>query len=65
MEDTLIKHITFSLPGRKALIKSEAEYEAILVDATGTPIERLQKTREIYSGKEKTAHLKDSDVDKS
>ena len=45
VEDTLIKDGTFSLPGRKALLKSDVEYEVILVDATETPIERPQKNR--------------------
>ena len=46
VEDTLIKDGTFSLPGRKALLKRDVEYEAILVDATETPIERPQKNKE-------------------
>jgi len=40
VEDTLIKEGAFSLPGRKSLLKSDAEYEVILIDATETPIER-------------------------
>jgi len=43
VEDTLIKDGTFSLPGRKALVKSDMEYEVILVDATETPIERPKR----------------------
>ncbi len=55
VEDTLIKHPTFALPGRKALLKSDVEYEVVLVDATETPIERPKKsnddsTRERKSG---------------
>ncbi|MCL2026635.1 MAG: transposase family protein, partial [Leptospirales bacterium] len=34
VEDTLIKDGTFSLPGRKALLKSDMEYEVVLIDAT-------------------------------
>ena len=45
VEDTLIKHPDFSLPGRKALLKSEMACEVILIDATETPIERPQKNR--------------------
>jgi len=53
VEDTLIKDGTFSLPGRKALLASDVEYEVILVDATETPIERPQKNRgDITQGKE-------------
>ena len=29
VEDTLIKHPSFSLPGRKALLKSDVDYEVI------------------------------------
>jgi hypothetical protein len=46
VEDTLIKHPDFHLPSRKALQKSDVEYEVILVDATESPIERSKKNRE-------------------
>jgi len=42
-EDTLIKDGIFSLPGKKALYKSDVEYEVILIDATETPIERPKR----------------------
>ena len=43
IEDTLIKHPDFALPGRKALLKSDMDYEVVLIDATETPIERPKK----------------------
>ena len=43
VEDTLIKSGKFSLPGKKALLKSDVEYEVILIDAAETPIERPKK----------------------
>lgn len=43
VEDMLIKSKEFSLPGRKALTKSDHEFEIILIDATESPIERLKK----------------------
>jgi Helix-turn-helix of DDE superfamily endonuclease len=43
VEDTLIKHPDFALPGRKALLKSDMEYEVLLVDTSETPIERPKK----------------------
>ncbi len=46
VEDTLIKHPDFALPGRKALLKSDEEYEVVLVDASETPIERPKKKSE-------------------
>lgn len=48
VEDTLIKHPDFSLPGRKKLLKSDAEYEVVLIDATETPIERPKKNKNIF-----------------
>ncbi len=45
VENTLIQAGTFSLPGRKASLKSDTEYEVILVDAAGSPIERPQKSK--------------------
>lgn len=44
VEDTLIKSGKFALPGKKALLKSDMEYEVILIDATETPIERPKKS---------------------
>ena len=45
IEDTLIKDKRFSLPGRKALLRNNSEYELVLIDATETPIERPKKNR--------------------
>ena len=45
IENTLIKHPSFALPGRKALYKSDVEYEVVLIDATETPIQRPKKTK--------------------
>ncbi len=44
-EDTLIKSRVFSLPGRKELLKSENEFEVILIDATESPIQRPKKNK--------------------
>ena len=43
IEDVLIKSKAFSLPGKKALLKSDTEFEVILIDATKSPIERPKK----------------------
>lgn len=43
VEDVLIKSGSLSLPGRKALLKSDTEFEVILIDATESPIERPKK----------------------
>ncbi len=49
VEDTLIKHPDFFLPGRKALLKSDVEYDVILIDATETRIERPKRNRSIFT----------------
>ena len=57
IEDALIKDGTFSLPGKKELLKSDAAYEIILIDATETPIERPQKNKEnTIPGRKKDIH---------
>ena len=43
IEDTLIKHHAFALPGRKELINNN--YDTILIDATETPIECPKKSK--------------------
>lgn len=49
VEDTLIKDGQFSLPGRKALLKSDVEYEIVLIDATESPIERPKKNKNTFT----------------
>ena len=49
IENTLIKCPVFSLPGRKALLKSDVFYEVVLIDATETPIERPKKDRNTFT----------------
>jgi len=44
VENTLIKDGAFRLPGKKALIEPEVEYEVIQLDDTESPIERPKKT---------------------
>lgn len=45
VEDTLMKSRKFTLPGRKALLESNIEYEVVVIDATETPIERPKKSK--------------------
>lgn len=53
VKDTLIKHPDFALPGRKELLKSDTEYEIILIDATETPVERPKKNKKITTPERK------------
>ncbi len=45
IEDTLIKHPDFSLPGIKSLLNPSIEYELVTIDATESPVERLKKNK--------------------
>ena len=45
IEDTLVKHPAFALPGKKVLAQSDQAYEVVLIDATETPIERPKKSK--------------------
>lgn len=46
IEDVLIKDGTFSLPGKKALLSKENEYETTQIDATESPVERPKRGSE-------------------
>lgn len=48
IENTLVKHPDFALPGRKALLKSDMEYGLVLIDATESPIERPKKDKNAF-----------------
>ena len=58
VEDTLVKDGTFSLPGRKALLKSDMEYEVVLIDATESPVERPKESKDTTTAARKAAHYK-------
>ena len=45
IEDTLIRHPEFSLPGKKELLKSDHSIEVVVIDVAETPIERPKKTK--------------------
>jgi len=44
VEDTLIRSRQFRLPGKKALHKSDMDYEVVLIDVSESPIERPKKS---------------------
>jgi transposase-like protein len=46
IEDILIKDGTFSLPGKKALLKNDVAFEVVLVDVTESPVERPKRGSE-------------------
>jgi hypothetical protein len=45
VENTLIKEGSFSLPGKKELVKSDTDIELILIDASESPIQRPKRGR--------------------
>lgn len=54
VEDVLIKSSRFSLPGKKALLKSDVEFEVVLIDAAESPIERPKKKDSSKKANKKT-----------
>ncbi|BAG40676.1 transposase [Orientia tsutsugamushi str. Ikeda] len=60
VEDTLVKHSNFALPDRKALMKSDMNYEVVLIDATESPIKRHKKTKILLFRKEEKSYTKNS-----
>ena len=59
IEQYLIKSELFHLPGKKALTKSDVEWEVVIVDVSEHPIERPKKKNDsIIQGKRKNIPLK-------
>ena len=57
VENVLIKSKEFHLPGKKALLKSDNEYEVILIDVTESPVERPKKNS-VCSTREKRKNIR-------
>ncbi len=55
MERALMDSGQFRLPGKKALLEPEMEWEVILVDATETAVERPQKNKNVSTAGRKSA----------
>ena len=54
VENALLRSGEFTLPGKKALTKSDIIFEVVVMDATECPVERPQKSKsDAYSGKKK------------
>lgn len=57
VENTLINCKYFKLPGKKALLKSDNEYEVVLIDITESPIERPKKNKKsVIQAKKSVTH---------
>lgn len=57
VENTLIKDKQFALPGKKALLKSDAAIEVVLIDASESPVERPKKDRNVITPARRSATL--------
>ena len=55
IERALMASGQFRLPGKKALLNSEIQWQVLLLDATETPIERPQKNRKSTTAARKSA----------
>lgn len=56
-ESKLIKDTRFHLPGKKALTRTENNFELVLIDVTESPVERPKKTKKLLQWeKEKAYH---------
>ena len=57
-EDALLRSGMFTLPGKKALTKSDIKFEAVVVDATECPVERPKKSKNTPTAARKSGTLK-------
>lgn len=58
VEGALLRSGQFTLPGKKALTKSDVAFEVVVVDATECPIERPKKTAALVQRQEKAPYPK-------
>lgn len=58
VETALLRSNQFTLPGKKALTKSDFSFEVIVVDATECPIERPKKNNGTGTAARRSATLK-------
>ncbi|MDE5060895.1 MULTISPECIES: transposase family protein [Wolbachia] len=49
VEDTLIKHPDFALPGKKDLLNSSVKYEVLVIGGTETPVEKPKKSKNAFT----------------
>ncbi len=54
VENVLVKDGAFSLPGKKALLTKDTDYEVVLIDVTETPVERSKRGRKSITRERKS-----------
>ena len=57
IENILVQSKEFRLPGKKALLQSDHEFEVVLVDAVESPIERPKKNNACFTRERKSDTL--------
>lgn len=57
-ESILLKDNRFQLPGKKALLKADNEFEIVLVDVTESPVERPKKNSAVTIPAKRSGTLK-------
>ncbi len=58
VENALLRSGAFTLPGKKALTKSDINFEVVVVDATECPVERPKKSKNTPTAARKSGTLK-------
>jgi hypothetical protein len=56
VETALMRSGAFRLPGKKALTRSNIQYQVVVIDATECPVERPKKTTPKLQRQEKASH---------
>jgi len=54
----LIKSGAFSLPGKKELLKSDMQFEVVMIDVTESPCERPKKNRSVSTPEKRSGMSK-------
>ena len=58
VENALLRSGAFTLPGKKALTKTDIQFEVVVVDATECPVERSKKSKNTHTVARKSGTLK-------
>ncbi len=58
VEDALLRSGAFTLPGKKALTRSDIRFEVVVVDATECPVERPKKSRDARTAARRSGTLR-------
>ena len=60
VEEVLVRHPQFALPGKKVLLQPSEDTEVVMVDATEIVVERPKKAKTLLFRQKEAAHVKDA-----